>query len=145
MTRRHTRMLLRLAPAGGVLALALTGCGSDAETRASAERPPTEIIVGASISNAAINVSPTRFGAGPVSLVITNQTQAAQQVTFESAGGGGGFTQETGPINPSGTATLKADVPSGAAVIKVAGDGIKSATVRVGPRRPSAQNDLLLP
>jgi hypothetical protein len=144
MTRRHTRMLLRLAPAGGALALALGGCG-DAETRASAERPPAPINVGAAITNDAVHVSPTRFGAGPVNLIITNQTQAAQQITFESAGGGGGFTQQTGPINPSGTATLKADVPTGQAVIKVAGNGIRSAAVRVGPKRPSSQNDLLQP
>jgi hypothetical protein len=137
-------MLLRLAPAGGLLALAFGGCG-DAETRASAERPPAPINIGAAITNEAVNVSPRRFGAGPVNLIITNQTQAAQQITFESAGGGGGFTQQTGPINPSGTAILKADVPSGVAVVRVAGNGIKAATVRVGAKRPSSQNDLLQP
>jgi hypothetical protein len=146
MTRRHTRMLVRLAPAGGILAVALVlgGCG-DAKTRVSANRPPTPIVVGASISTEAINVSPRRFGAGPVHLVITNQTQAAQQITFESAGGGGGFTQSTGPINPSGTATLTADVPPGKAVVKVAGNGIRAATVHVGRQRTSAQNELLQP
>jgi hypothetical protein len=146
MTRRHTRMLVRLAPAGGILAVALVlgGCG-DAKTRVSANRPPTPIVVGASISTDAINVSPRRFGAGPVHLVITNQTQAAQQITFESAGGGGGFTQSTGPINPSGTATLTADVPPGKAVVKVAGNGIRAATVHVGQQRASAQNELLQP
>lgn len=144
MTRRHTRMLLRLAPAGGLVALAFSGCG-DAETRASAERPPAPINIGAAITNDAVIISPRRFGAGPVNLIIANQTQAAQQITFASAGRGGGFIQRTGPINPSGTATLRANVPTGVAVVKVAGNGIKAATVRVGRPRPSAQNDLLQP
>jgi hypothetical protein len=124
--------------------LVVAGCGSG-DRYANEPRPPAPIVITASIGKDKVSVSPKRFGAGPVSLVITNQTSAAQKVTFESAGGQGGFTQATGPINPSDTATLKADVPQGAAVVKVGGPTIQPARINVGPERPSAQNELLQP
>jgi hypothetical protein len=124
----------------GVLALGVAGCG-DSNRYANDPRPPAPIVITASISKDKVSVSPDRFGAGPVSLVITNQTEAAQQVTFQSRGG----KQQTGPINPSDTATLKADVPEGDAVVKVGGAGISPARIAVGPQRKSAQNELLQP
>jgi hypothetical protein len=124
----------------GVLALGVAGCG-DNDRYANDPRPPAPIVITASISQDKVSVSPDRFGAGPISLVITNQTEAAQQVTFESGGG----RQQTGPINPSDTATLKADVPQGDAVVKVGGAGISPARIAVGPERKSAQNELLQP
>ena len=78
-------------------------------------------------------------------LVITNQTSAAQAITFETVGGGAGFTQQTGPLNPGDTATLKADVPPGKVTVKVQGDGIDPALLTVGAQRGSAQNELLQP
>jgi hypothetical protein len=128
-----------------VAVLALAGCGGDGETRDNTPRPPAQILITAAITQDGISVSPTRFGAGPVALVVTNLTQTAQQVTFESDGRQAGFTQETGPISPSDTGRLQADVPPGDAVIRVAADGIEPAQITVGPERPSAQNELQLP
>jgi hypothetical protein len=89
-----------------------------------------------------------RFGAGPVRLIVVNQTGAAQQVTLESAlapGEGPGIRQQTAPINPQDTATLAADVDPGRYTVSVRGDAIRRATLRVGAERASAQNDLLAP
>jgi hypothetical protein len=69
-------------------------------------------------------------------------------VTLESvdeAGQGPGLKQETAPISPRDTATLKADVDPGRYSVHVAGDAIAAAALRVGPERKSAQNDLLQP
>lgn len=126
----------------GVSALAVTACGSSGHYK-NEPRPPAPIVLTAAISKDRVSVSPTNFGAGPVSLVITNLTDSAQQVTFEN--GDGATLQETGPINPSDTATLKVDVPSGNIVVRVDGNAIKSAKLDVGPSRPSAQNELLQP
>jgi hypothetical protein len=136
------------AAAVAVLAVGVAGCGSNKSYK-NEPRPPAFITLTASISKDSVSVSPRHFGAGPVSLIITNQTDRAQQVTFASASGAG-FSQATAkPINPSDTATLRADVPEGAAVVKVNAQGgadtIRPARLRVGPERPSAQNDLLLP
>ncbi|MCW2999756.1 MAG: hypothetical protein JWN65_3305 [Solirubrobacterales bacterium] len=140
----HINMRRVVAAAGGVATLALAGCGSSGDYKNEA-RPPSPIVVTAYISDEGVSVSPDKFGAGPVNLVITNQSGAAQQVTFQSGGAAAGFTQQTGPINPRDTATLKADIPQGDAVVKVDSRAIKAARIRVGAERPSAQNDLLQP
>ncbi|MCW3009986.1 MAG: hypothetical protein JWO90_390 [Solirubrobacterales bacterium] len=128
-----------------LMALLVTGCG-DEKSYSNDPRPPSPIVLTASINNNKVSVSPTEFGAGPISLVITNQTSAAQQITFETAGSEAGFTQQTGPINPGDTATLKADVQRpGEITVKVQGDGIRPASLDVGPRRKSAQDELLQP
>jgi hypothetical protein len=128
----------------GVVTLLATGCG-ETKSYSNDPRPPAPIVLTASIAKDAITVSPTTFGAGPVSLIISNQTSAAQQITFSTAGDAAGFTQQTGPINPGDTATLKAVVPRGKAIVKVQGNGIKPAELQVGAERASAQNDLLQP
>lgn len=131
-----------------VAALGLLGpvaaCGDRGPDR-DADRPPAPIVLTATITKQQITVSPRSFGAGPVSLVIANETEAAQQVTFESAGSEKGFRSRTAPINPSDTATLKIDVPEGRAVVRVAGDSIRQARVRAGAERASAQDELLQP
>lgn len=136
----------RTAALTGVLVTSalVAGCGGE-DDYANEPRPPAPITITAAITQGEISVSPDTFGAGPVSLIVTNQTDTAQRITFETAGGAAGFTQQTGPINPGDTATLKADVPSGKVVVKVAGDAVEAAELKVGARRPSAQDDLLQP
>jgi hypothetical protein len=135
------------AMAGMLIAAALAGCGSG--TRSSDDqRPPAAIVLTASISDQRVSISPHSFGAGPISLVVTNQTKAAQRLTLESAdaaGRGPGLRQETAPISPRDTALLKADVEPGRYTVHVVDDGIAAAALRVGPQRASAQNDLLQP
>src|SRR4051794_40169530 len=93
-------------------AVLAAGCGSDTSYKNS-PRPPSPIVVTASVSDSGIAVSPKRFGAGPITLVVTNQTNASQEIRLETDEIGGtkaGIQQETGPINPADTASLKADV-----------------------------------
>jgi hypothetical protein len=137
-----SRPLRLLVPLAGVGMLA--ACGQEGEY-SNTMRAPSPIIVTASIGKGSVAVSPRRFGAGPVRLVVTNQTDTAQQIIFESAGGEGGFTQRSGPINPRGTAELQAEVPQGRAVVRVSGKGIDASRLTVGPRRRSGQDELLQP
>jgi hypothetical protein len=53
--------------------------------------------------------------------------------------------QQAGPINPRGTASLKADLRAGTYVVRVGADGIRPARVTVGREREPAQNELLQP
>jgi hypothetical protein len=127
------------------VALAGAACGTT-ENRRNEPRPPTRIVITGSISTARVSISPRRFGAGPISLVVANLTDASQQVTLEAADRTRpGVRQETAPINPRDTAELRADLRSGRYTVHVTGGGIAAATLRVGKRRPSAQNDLLQP
>jgi hypothetical protein len=142
------RRTAALAPLAVVAGLALGGCGSTSTDYKNDPRPPGPIIVTGYIDDQRVSVSPRSLGAGPISLIVTNQTTAAQRVTIESAdaaGQGPGLKQETAPINPRDTATLKADVDPGRYSVHVGADGIAAAALRVGPQRASAQNDLLQP
>lgn len=137
----------RVLTAAALAALAAGGCGQATERR-NADRPPAPITITASVSPDRVSVSPGSFGAGPVRLIVVNQTSAAQQVTLESAlapGEGPGIRRQTAPINPQDTATLAADVRPGRYTVSVRGDAIGRATLRVGDDRPSAQGELLQP
>jgi len=145
MQMRRTAALAPLAVAGG---LALGGCGSGSADYKNSPRPPAPIVITGYIDDQRVSVSPRTLGAGPISLIVTNQTGAAQRVTLESAGATGsgpGIRQVTAPISPQDTATLKVEVKPGRYSVHVGGDAIRAARLSVGPERESAQNDLLQP
>jgi hypothetical protein len=137
-----TMVVTSILVGGAVLTAA--GCGSNGDYQ-NKPRPPKLFVVTAAIARDHVSVSPKRFGAGPISLIVTNQTNATQQVTLQPSGGTATATQQTGPINPQDTATLQTDVAEGVYDVKVESNDIKPARVTVGRERPSAQNDLLLP
>jgi hypothetical protein len=133
------RCALAVAAAAGI-----AGCGDD-EDHANRERPAAPINVTAAIADGRIHVSPRSFGAGPIRLIVSNQTTSAQAVTLETGGGDSGVTQTTEPITPAGTGTLEVDVPEGDYELSTDDRKVEPAAVKVGAPRPSAQNELLLP
>jgi hypothetical protein len=135
---------MRVTRCAFALAIGLAACG-EGEDHENRERPAATINVTAAIIDGRINVSPTRIGAGPIRLIVTNQTDSAQAITFETAGESPGITQKSAPIKPLATATLAADAPEGDYTIATSDGEIRPATVKVGAPRPSAQNELLLP
>src|SRR3954453_1530426 len=103
--------------ATGLIALATTiaGCGGGKDY-ANDPRPPTPVNITAAISDQRVTVSPKKVGAGPVVIIIANETGEAHRVTVETdvlAADEGGIKQQTAPINPDGTATLKLDMREG--------------------------------
>jgi hypothetical protein len=132
---------------GAVVAVGFAACGAD-EDYANKPRPPTPISVTAAIDSNRVRVSPPSFGAGPVVFIISNQSGAAQKVTFETDELGastGGIRRATGTIASRSTGQLKVDPREGTYRLSASGANIAPATVTVGKRRRSAQNDLLLP
>jgi hypothetical protein len=134
---------------GGIalILVSVAGCGGGGDY-ANRPRPPAPINVTAAITNSRISVSPQRFGAGPIVLIVSNQSSTAQKVTFETAelaGSRPGRKFDTTPINPRGTATLKVDVRQGRWKLSASEGGIRAVALRVGRKRESAQNDLLQP
>jgi hypothetical protein len=145
MQMRRTAAHASLAVA---VVLAVGGCGSGSADYKNDPRPPGPIVITGYISDQRVSVSPRSLGAGPISLIVTNQTGTAQRVTVESAGvtgSGPGIKQVTAPISPRDTATLKVDVKPGSYSVHVGGDAIRAARLEVGAQRASAQNDLLQP
>lgn len=133
----------RLVACAMVAGIALAGCGED--DYANEPRPPVPVVVTAAIVDGKVNVAPEQLGAGPIELIVSNLTDAAQQVTLASAQGAPPLRQQTPSINPNGTAQLKVDVRPGTYRLTTGGDGIDAATLRVGEERGSAQDQLLLP
>ena len=133
---------------GLALALPITaGCGGDGDY-ANEPRPPAPINVTAAITDSRVSVSPQRFGAGPIVLIVSNQSSSAQKVIFQTDELGGsepGRKFDTTPINPRGTASLKVDVREGDWKLSTDDGAIRAAAVTVGRERRTAQDDLLQP
>lgn len=143
----HRLIRARTFAVAAVLSGTVAACG-DEDDYANEPRPPSPIVVSAAVTDGRVSVSPKRFGAGPVNLIVTNQTDRAQEITLETDEIGGsapGIQQRTGPINPGDTASLKADLKQGTYKVGVDSQNIRAAALDVGDARPSAQNELLQP
>ena len=137
--------VLAVATLGG--AVLLTGCGAD-NSYTNKLRPPEPINVTANVSDKRVSVSPTGFGAGPIVLIITNQTARNQDVTLETSALNetAGIKQSTGPIVPQGgTAQLQVNMTTGNYRLSVPDDSIAPAKIAVGDSRGTSQNELLQP
>jgi hypothetical protein len=129
------------------LAAVASGCGGGSDY-ANKPRPATPINVTAAINQDRISLSPKSFGAGPIVMIVSNQTSKAQTVTIETdelGGKQGGIRQSTDPIEPRGTASLKVDLRKGDYAVSVKGAGVRPAALKVGGKRKSAQDELLEP
>ena len=145
---QRARRARALTVAAATPVVLLVGCGGGDDDYANEARPPAPIVISASISDEDVSVSPKTFGAGPITLIVTNQTESAQKLKLETdeiAGSKPGLEQETGPISPGDTASLKADLRKGTYKVSVNGRGVSGAAIDVGDPRESAQNQLLQP
>jgi hypothetical protein len=143
----RTRIPSRTAVLGLAATCTLAGCGGGGADYANKPRPATPINITAAISDEEISISPKTFGAGPVVIIVANQTDSEHTVTLQTDELGGsqpGLKQSTDPIAPRGTGTLKVDVREGSYAVSVR-NGPPPATINVGKQRKSAQDTLLAP
>jgi hypothetical protein len=141
----HRARLLAFASLAVAIPFA-AGCGSDNSYK-NKLKPPEPINVTANVSEKRVSVSPNAFGAGPIVLIITNQTGRQQDVTLESdtTGGKAGIQQSTQVVADGGTAQIQVDASKGSYRLSTGDDNIAPATIAVGSSRPSSQNELLQP
>jgi hypothetical protein len=81
-------------------------------------------------------------------LITSNLTSTSQQITLRSetlSAGTAPLHQRTGPINPGDTASLTADLVQGTYRVTAGSQRTPSATIRVGPSRSGATDQLLQP
>ena len=140
----RTRMLGALSAAAALA----TGCGST-DSYDNASRPAAPVNVAVSITPDGVRVSPDGIGAGPVVLLVSNQSRTSRDLTLTGAAGdnAGCVTADasSGPINPDGVARLQVDLVEGACDVGVDDGGLAPARLTVGPPRASAQDELLQP
>ncbi len=140
---------------GAAIALGVSGCGSAGSKSASLPTPPSPIVLSAAITDAHIQVSPARIGAGPVLFTVSNQSSRAASLVISPAGHSGTLAR-TAPINPQGAIQVKVDLPRGTYTIALAPGGATDAqrapphgvpgtTLHVGAERTSAAGQLLEP
>jgi hypothetical protein len=144
--RVRSRIRVEAVLAAALVAAGLGACGAD--DYQNEPRPPSPINVTAAIDDKQVRVSPVTFGAGPVVILISNQSGTAQNVTFETDELGastGGIRRSTGAIEPLSTGQLKVDASEGSYTLSASAGDVAPATVEVSKQRRSAQNDLLLP
>ncbi|HEY0632245.1 MAG TPA: hypothetical protein VGC98_09335 [Thermoleophilaceae bacterium] len=128
--------------AGTVL---VTGCGGGSKFK-NETRPPVPLQLTGVVSDRGVTISPKRVGAGPVILIVSNQTSSAHTITLE----GNGATDTVGPVNPLATAKLQQTVTPGTYTVRA---GSKQASAReippgrliVGKERQNSSSTLLLP
>jgi hypothetical protein len=126
-------------------ALIAAGCGGGQHFE-NAPRPPSPVQLTGVIRDDKVTISPNRVGAGPIILLISNQTQQAHTITLD----GGSVNETVGPINPLDTAKVQETLSQGDYEVKAGSKQavkkeIKSATLRIGRSRRSSSNELLLP
>ncbi|HKG04420.1 MAG TPA: hypothetical protein VKB03_14680 [Conexibacter sp.] len=132
-----------------LIALACVGCGDSGDVYDNASRPPAPISISIAISGERIGVAPARIGAGPVVLLISNQSSRSRDVTLTARGGSDSSCVESdassGPINPQGVARIQLPLVEGTCEVGVADGRLAPVRLTVGPERESAQQDLLQP
>jgi len=130
-----------------LFAALIAGCGGD-DDFANSPRPPTQIMVAATIAPTRVSVSPSRLGAGPIELLASNQTTSSQRLTLRSAAAATDsepLQQSTGPINPGDTASLSAHLTPGSYTVSAGSGAIAPARIEVGAPRPSGQDRPMQP
>jgi hypothetical protein len=122
----------------GVAAVALAACGRDDFDND--PRPPVPAEVTVKIGNGEVVVSPRTFGAGLVNFQIANFEDTPATLAIQ------GPTEAVSEEIPArGNNSLRTEMETGS--YEASADGVDATpfSFEVGPQRPSAQNDLLLP
>jgi hypothetical protein len=124
--------------------LVVAGCGED--DFANDPRPPVPVELTGVIQDDAVTVSPSRIGAGPVLITISNQTRHDATLTLE----GSTIRTRVGPVPPLDTATIQKTLDPGFYEVRAGSEvalarEIRPAQLEIGRERPSSSNDLLLP
>jgi hypothetical protein len=122
----------------------LASCGGE-DFKNEARAPIREALTGV-IQPDEVTVSPSKLGAGPVEITISNQTDDPHSITLE----GNSTVDRAGPVLPGDTATIQKTLRRGTYEVK-AGSAkavpteIRPAVLKIGKERKNSNNDVLLP
>jgi hypothetical protein len=147
MTRARRTRCIALLLVGGCAIYAMAGCGGGSDFK-DKPRPAVPVQLSGVITDKAVSVEPDHLGAGPVVILISNQSVRSHTVTLE--GGPHNTVEQVGPINPLDTGRIQQTLDPGTYTVTAGSDAatsseIKSATLRIGKARASSSGTVLLP
>ena len=121
--------------------LVAAGCG-EGSGRGDEERPPLPIVIAVQIGDDEVTGSPKKIGAGPITLIASNQTKLPQKLKVE-----GPRLERVLPVDATDAATLKITLDPGEYTLSTGArdQQTKPFALRVGPKRATSQPRLLLP
>src|SRR3954454_25055988 len=127
------------------MAVGVAGCGGSSNFK-NEPRPPAPVQLTGVIRDDQLTVSPNRVGAGPIIILISNQTQQSHTITLD----GVDTKDVVGPVNPLDTAKLQQTLKEGSYKVKAGssravGKEVNPATLTVGPARKDSSDKVLLP
>jgi hypothetical protein len=127
--------------AAAAVAATVAGCGAGGHfVAATPAASPVDLDV--FISNSRVQLSPARLGAGPVLLLVTNQSSRSETLTVNPARGSP--VASTGPINPDSTAQVQVNLTT-PGDYALSAERTTPARLRIGPARPGGSGALLRP
>jgi hypothetical protein len=127
-----------------IAAVLLAGCGKE-DFKNEARAPIREALTGV-IQDDEVTVSPSKLGAGPVEITISNQTDSVHSITLE----GESIIERQGPVAPGDTTTIQKTLEPGSYEVKAGSEKavpreIRPAVLTIGKQRQNSNNDVLLP
>jgi hypothetical protein len=142
---RQTVRMRRVIVVPAMAAIALSGCGGGKDF-ANKPRPPVPLQLTGVITKAKVTISPSKVGAGPVVITVSNQTGQSRTLTLD----GQGLQERVGPINPLDTAQLQKTLKPGRYTVTAGSEqatakSIAPATLVIGKERASGSDKVLLP
>jgi len=136
MPRRRGTALLAATLA--LAAIVVAGCGRD--DHENDPRPPVPAEISVKIGQEEVVVSPSEFGAGPTNFTIANLGDRGAIFAID-----GPTVAQSDEVPAGGTGVLKTELVSGDYRASAEGGDAAPFNFQVGPERPSAQDELLLP
>ncbi|MDX6581524.1 MAG: hypothetical protein QOI10_708 [Solirubrobacterales bacterium] len=142
---RQTVRMRRVIVVSAMTVIALSGCGGGNDF-ANKPRPPVPLQLTGVITKAKVTISPSKVGAGPVVITVSNQTGQSRTLTLD----GQGLQERVGPINPLDTAQLQKTLKPGRYTVtagseQATANEIAPATLVIGKERASGSEKVLLP
>lgn len=119
--------------------VAVSGCASN-ESYNNDPKPPATRTVTVVVGEDDISASPNDFGAGPTRFITVNTTGVLQEVTYASD-----RVERTVRVDAKQTANFKMNTEPGYFTIDASDSAANTLEIEVGPKRPTAQQDLNQP
>jgi hypothetical protein len=125
--------------------LVLGGCGGGGDFK-NEPRPAVPIQLTGVITNKEVTVSPNKLGAGPIVLLISNETNQAHTVTLI----GPKVNTKIESVNPQDVGKIQATLLPGQYTVSAGSSHavkrpIKDARLSIGAPRPNSSSKVLLP